>query len=61
MNHSLGVDLGGTFTDIVVYDHDTGRQVNRKVLTTHDDPGRAVAAGLRTPRAGRSARRAPRT
>jgi N-methylhydantoinase A len=45
-NHSLGIDIGGTFTDIVAYDHDTGRQWNRKVLTTHDDPSRGVAAGV---------------
>ena len=45
-SYSLGVDIGGTFTDVVVYDHDTGRQWNRKVLTTHDDPVRAVAAGV---------------
>jgi N-methylhydantoinase A len=44
--YSLGVDIGGTFTDIVVYDHDRGRQLSRKVLTTHDDPARAVAAGV---------------
>jgi N-methylhydantoinase A len=44
--YSLGIDIGGTFTDIVVYDHDTGGQVNRKILTTHDDPARAVAAGV---------------
>jgi N-methylhydantoinase A/oxoprolinase/acetone carboxylase beta subunit len=25
-HHSLGIDIGGTFTDIVVYDHDSGRQ-----------------------------------
>jgi N-methylhydantoinase A len=43
---SLGIDIGGTFTDLVVYDHDTGRQWSRKVLTTHDDPSRAVAAGV---------------
>jgi N-methylhydantoinase A len=30
----------------VAYDHDTGRQWSRKVLTTHDDPVRAVAAGV---------------
>ncbi len=24
-HHSLGIDIGGTFTDIVVYDHDSGR------------------------------------
>jgi N-methylhydantoinase A len=43
---ALGIDIGGTFTDIVVYDHDRGRQLNRKVLTTHDDPARGVAAGV---------------
>ena len=46
MSFSLGIDIGGTFTDIVVYDHAAGRQLNRKVLTTHDDPARAVAAGV---------------
>jgi N-methylhydantoinase A len=46
MSYSLGIDIGGTFTDIVVYDHARGRQYNRKVLTTHDDPARAVAAGV---------------
>ncbi|HET9492039.1 MAG TPA: hydantoinase/oxoprolinase family protein [Methylomirabilota bacterium] len=46
MNYSLGIDIGGTFTDLVVYDHDSGRQWSRKVLTTHDDPARAVAAGV---------------
>src|SRR5207244_11168261 len=25
-NYSLGIDIGGTFTDLVVYDHDAGRQ-----------------------------------
>jgi N-methylhydantoinase A len=44
--YALGVDIGGTFTDLVVYDHETGRQWSRKVLTTHDDPARAVAAGV---------------
>src|SRR2546427_10297691 len=45
-SYALGIDIGGTFTDIVVYDHDSGRQMSRKVLTTHDDPARAVAAGV---------------
>ena len=46
MGHSLGIDIGGTFTDLVVYDHDEGAQWSRKILTTHDDPSRAVAAGV---------------
>ena len=45
-HYSLGIDIGGTFTDIVVYDHDTGQAWSRKVLTTHDDPARAVVAGV---------------
>jgi len=44
--YSLGIDIGGTFTDLVAYDHDAGTSVSRKVLTTHDDPARAVAAGV---------------
>jgi N-methylhydantoinase A len=44
--YSLGIDIGGTFTDLVAYDHATGRRWSRKVLTTHDDPARAVAAGV---------------
>ena len=47
-SYSLGIDIGGTFTDIVIYDHDSGRQWSRKILTTHDDPARAVATGLVT-------------
>jgi len=46
MGHSLGIDIGGTFTDLVVFDHDEGVQSSRKILTTHDDPSRAVAAGV---------------
>lgn len=44
--YSLGIDIGGTFTDIVVYDHSEGRRFSRKVLTTHDDPARGVLDGV---------------
>jgi N-methylhydantoinase A len=44
--YSLGIDIGGTFTDLVVHDHEGGGSWSRKVLTTHDDPARAVAAGV---------------
>ena len=42
----LGIDVGGTFTDIVVYDAATGRQASHKELTTHADPARGVMAGI---------------
>jgi N-methylhydantoinase A len=44
--YALGIDIGGTFTDIVVHDYHTGRRWSRKVLTTQDDPSRAVAGGV---------------
>ena len=42
----MGIDVGGTFTDIVVYDSATGRQASHKELTTHDNPARGVMAGI---------------
>ena len=44
--YSLGIDIGGTFTDVVVQDHKKGHQFSRKLLTTHDDPARAVLTGV---------------
>ena len=44
--YSLGVDIGGTFTDIVIVDHQSGQALQRKVLTTHGDPAEAVLAGV---------------
>ena len=41
---SLGIDIGGTFTDIVGRGEE--RTLARKVLTTHDDPARGVEAGV---------------
>ena len=43
----VGVDIGGTFTDFVVVDGASGRMRVHKVLTTPDDPSRAVMEGLR--------------
>jgi len=42
----LGVDIGGTFTDIVLVNYD-GRMFTKKCLTTHDDYSRAVIDGLK--------------
>lgn len=44
--HALGIDIGGTFTDIVVYDRATGKIAKGKELTTPDDPSRGVLTGL---------------
>ncbi|MDP6345011.1 MAG: hydantoinase/oxoprolinase family protein, partial [Alphaproteobacteria bacterium] len=40
--YALGIDIGGTFTDVVVYDLDDGRRLTRKELTTPGDPAEAV-------------------
>jgi N-methylhydantoinase A len=45
--YSLGIDIGGTFTDLVLHDHAGGRHWGTKVLTTHADPQQGVVAGVR--------------
>lgn len=45
---SLGIDIGGTFTDIVVYSHDDGRVFSHKELTTSHDPTEGTIRGIRT-------------
>ncbi len=40
----LGVDVGGTFTDVVLVDAE-GRVTIEKVLTTPDDPSQAILTG----------------
>jgi N-methylhydantoinase A len=44
--YRVGVDIGGTFTDLVLIENDTGRQAVGKVLTTPDDPSEAIIRGL---------------
>ncbi len=41
-----GADVGGTFTDIAVYDTETRTLVLNKLLTTPDNPRRAIVEGL---------------
>jgi N-methylhydantoinase A len=41
-----GVDIGGTFTDLIVVDDTTGAFVVGKTLTTPDDPSHAIETGL---------------
>jgi N-methylhydantoinase A len=47
-----GVDIGGTFTDLVL--SADGRLTIHKLLSTPDDPSRAMLAGLATLTAGRA-------
>jgi N-methylhydantoinase A len=42
----VGIDVGGTFTDLVAVESGTGAIRSRKVLTTPEAPARGVLAGL---------------
>ena len=44
---SLGIDIGGTFTDLVIHDPHNGRAVIWKESTTPDDPARGALEGTR--------------
>ncbi len=46
-NYRLGCDIGGTFTDFVMVNDDTGEFQINKCLTTPGDPSEAVEAGIR--------------
>src|SRR6266542_4398010 len=43
----VGVDIGGTFTDLILIDDDSGQLTVGKVLTTPSDPSQAVADVLK--------------
>ena len=47
MSYRLGVDVGGTFTDLLVIDDATGRTFRDKVPSTPHDPSQAVIAGAK--------------
>ncbi len=42
----LGVDVGGTFTDHILFDEDSGRIYTFKTPSTPEDPSRSVMAGV---------------
>ncbi|MDE0229547.1 MAG: hydantoinase/oxoprolinase, partial [Spirochaetaceae bacterium] len=41
----IGIDTGGTFTDLVAFDPEGGRLAFHKVASTPDDPARAIVRG----------------
>ncbi len=43
----LGIDIGGTFTDLVLLDEATGAVRFGKTLTTHGDPTDGIVEGMR--------------
>ena len=47
MSYRLGVDVGGTFTDLLLFDDKTGQSHKTKVPSTPDDPSRAVVNGTK--------------
>ena len=44
---SMAIDVGGTFTDVVLFDRESGVLRFAKVLTTPDDPSRGSIEGAR--------------
>ena len=42
----LAIDIGGTFTDLVLLDSDSGGLMAEKILTTYPDPSMAVLEGV---------------
>jgi N-methylhydantoinase A len=47
-NLRLGIDVGGTFTDLALADVDSGAIWTEKILTTPHDPSEAIFAGIET-------------
>ncbi len=43
----VGVDVGGTFTDLIYVDDETGRVAVHKLPTTPDDPSEGTVRGIR--------------
>jgi len=46
MTHRLGVDVGGTFTDVLLIDEDTGETYREKTPSTPDDQSVGVLRGV---------------
>ncbi len=46
MTHNLGVDVGGTFTDVIVFDESTHELTIDKVLSTPANPSEGVIYGV---------------
>ncbi|MBS0468763.1 MAG: hydantoinase/oxoprolinase family protein [Proteobacteria bacterium] len=47
-NYSLGIDIGGTFTDVVLYNHADARVFSHKEMTTPEEPTVGAIRGVQT-------------
>jgi N-methylhydantoinase A len=47
-NGKLGIDIGGTFTDLVWLEGTTGKMYFSKTLTTYPDPAQGILNGIKT-------------
>jgi N-methylhydantoinase A len=45
MAYRLGIDIGGTFTDLVLLEESSGKLFFGKTLTTYDNPSNGIIAG----------------
>ena len=43
----IGFDIGGTFTDVVLFDELTGKYLSAKVSSTPADPSVGAVEGIR--------------
>jgi len=48
MRYRMGIDVGGTFTDLYLLNETTNREHTLKVPSTPDDPSRAIVTGVTT-------------
>lgn len=48
MSYMIGVDVGGTFTDLSVFNTETEHIFNYKLSSTPQDPSQAIVDGIRT-------------
>ena len=46
MAYNVAVDVGGTFTDVLIFDEASGELTEGKVLSTPEDPSQAVVTGI---------------
>jgi N-methylhydantoinase A len=47
MSYKLGIDIGGTFTDLVLLEEETGKLFFGKILTTYDNPSNGIINGTK--------------